>query len=92
MKIMLASKIEGMITGKNLHYSGSITIGRDLMADTNLIPFEQVHVLNKSNGERFITYTLEGKGREIILNGAAARLGEVGDEVIILSYEICWGG
>lgn len=86
MKIMLSSKIRGKVTGVNLTYDGSITIGKELMG--KILPFEQVHVMNVNTGARFITYAIRGEGKEICLNGAAARLGMVGDDVIILTYEI----
>lgn len=88
MKIILSGKIKGIVTGTDLFYGGSITIGEDLLKSTSIVPAEQVHVLNVNNGERFITYVMVGGGKEICLNGAAARLGQVGDELIILSYEI----
>ena len=86
---MLKSKIHrATLTGSNLNYEGSITIDEDLMEKADLLPGEQVHVLNINNGARFITYVIAG-GRgsgDILLNGAAARLGQIGDKVIILSY------
>ena len=87
-KIMLSNKIRGWVSDTNISYEGSITIGKDLLALTSIILYEQVHVLNINTGDRFITYVLEGKSKDICLNGAAARLGQIGDEVIILAYEI----
>lgn len=86
---MLKSKIHrARLTEVNLDYEGSITIDRALMQAADLLPGEQVHVLNINNGERLITYVIEGPENSgvIGLNGAAARLGAVGDPVIILSY------
>ena len=86
---ILKSKIHRVkITQAELHYVGSISIDEDLMDAANLIENEQVHILNKNNGERFITYVLKGKrGSGVIcLNGPAALLVNVGDVIIILSY------
>jgi aspartate 1-decarboxylase len=76
------------VTQAELDYIGSITIDEDLMDAANFIENEQVHVLNKNNGERFITYVLKGKrGSGIIcLNGPAALLVSLGDVVIVASY------
>jgi aspartate 1-decarboxylase len=89
MRTMLKSKIHrARVTDANIHYEGSITIDRKLMAAADILPYEQVHVLNVDNGARFTTYAIEGKGGsgEICLNGAAARLAVKGDIVIILTY------
>jgi aspartate 1-decarboxylase len=89
MRTMLKSKIHrARVTDANINYEGSITIDRKLMAAADIIPYEQVHVLNVNNGARFTTYAIEGKegGGEICLNGAAARLAVIGDIVIILTY------
>ena len=87
MRIMLKSKIHrARITQCNVDYEGSITIDQKLMEEADIIPFEQVQVLNVNNGARFTTYAIEGKAGEICLNGAAARLAVKGDIVIILSY------
>jgi aspartate 1-decarboxylase len=89
MRTMLKSKIHrARVTDANIHYEGSITIDRKLMAAADILPYEQVHVLNVDNGARFTTYAIEGKegSGEICLNGAAARLAVKGDIVIILTY------
>ena len=89
MRIMLKSKIHGaIVTATNLDYDGSITIDRDLMKQVDILPYEKVEVMNVNNGARFETYAIEGGNSEIVLNGACARLGNVGDKVIILTYEI----
>lgn len=78
----------GRITEAQLHYEGSITIDSDLLKAANIVPGEKVEVLNVNNGNRFETYAITapaGSG-EICLNGPAARLGLVGDQVIILTY------
>jgi aspartate 1-decarboxylase len=86
---MLRSKIHrATLTGTDLEYEGSITIDRDLLDAADMLPGEQVHVLNLSTGARLITYIIEapaGSGT-ILLNGPAARLGVAGDRVIVLAY------
>src|SRR4051812_8737007 len=76
------------VTQAELDYIGSITIDEDLMDAANLLENEQVHVLNKNNGERFITYVLKGeRGSGVIcLNGPAALKVKLGDVVIVISY------
>ncbi len=90
MKIeLLKSKIHrAIITGSDIHYEGSITIDETLMKAVDLAEYEKVHILDVTNGARFITYVITGKKDtgEIILNGAAARLVHVGDLLIILSF------
>jgi aspartate 1-decarboxylase len=86
---MCKSKIHrATVTGADLHYVGSITIDPDLMEAANLLPYEQVHVVDVDNGARLETYVIEGTrgSGEICLNGAAARLVQRGDKVIIISY------
>ncbi len=88
-RIMLRSKIHlAAITQTELHYQGSITVDVDLLDAADILVGEQVQVLNLNNGERFLTYTIAGErgSGTIMLNGPAARLGTVGDTVIILSY------
>ena len=87
MRTMMKSKIHrAHITETNLNYEGSISIDDKLMKSADILPYEQVHVLNVNNGSRFETYAIAGKEGEVRLNGAAARLGEKGDVVIILTY------
>ena len=89
MRIMLKSKIHrARVTDANIDYEGSITIDKRLMAEADILPYEQVQVLNINNGARFSTYAIEGQegSGEICLNGAAARLAVKGDLVIILTY------
>jgi aspartate 1-decarboxylase len=88
-RIMMRSKIHrATVTDVNADYEGSITIDADLMHAANLLPFEQVHVLDVDNGARLITYVIEGEaGSGIVqVNGAAARLVERGDTVIVVAY------
>lgn len=84
---LLKSKIHlATVTGKNLFYEGSLTLDKEIIEKANLKPLEAVWIYNLNNGNRFETYVIEGKKGEVILNGAAARLGEVGDKIIIVSY------
>jgi aspartate 1-decarboxylase len=78
------------VTEANLNYEGSVTIDADLMDAADILPHEQVQVLNVNNGERFDTYAIRGpRGSGVIcLNGPAARLAHVGDRVVILTYAI----
>jgi aspartate 1-decarboxylase len=88
-RIMKKSKIHtATITGLELYYEGSITIDTNLLEMADMLPGEQVQVVNLNNGERFITYTISGeRGSGVIeLNGPAARLAAIGDKVIIISY------
>ncbi|MDR2116378.1 MAG: aspartate 1-decarboxylase [Planctomycetaceae bacterium] len=88
-RIMLKSKIHrATLTGTDIDYEGSITIDPILLEAADILPNEQVHVLNLNNGSRIITYAIEGKrgSGTILLNGPAARAGIVGDVVVILTY------
>lgn len=90
MRTLLRGKVHrATVTQANLDYEGSITMDRDLMDAAGIEQFEQVHVLDINNGARLTTYAIEGqRGSGVIcLNGAAARLVDVGDLVIILAYE-----
>jgi aspartate 1-decarboxylase len=88
-RVMMKSKIHrATVTDANLNYVGSITIDRDLMDAADLMTWEQVHVVNVNNGARFETYVIEGErgSGEMCLNGAAARLVQPGDKIIVISY------
>ncbi|MFY9139459.1 MAG: aspartate 1-decarboxylase [Thermacetogeniaceae bacterium] len=88
-RCMLKSKIHrAVLTDANLNYVGSITIDRDLLEAADILPYEKVQVVNNNNGARFETYVIEGEpgSGQVCLNGAAARLGQPGDILIILSY------
>ncbi|MCJ7520800.1 MAG: aspartate 1-decarboxylase [Dehalococcoidia bacterium] len=90
MRTMLKSKIHrATVTEANIQYEGSITLDKDLMEAADILPFEQVHVLDIDNGSRLETYVIEGeRGSGVIcINGAAARLVSAGDKVIIISYQ-----
>ncbi len=87
---MLKSKIHrATVTDANVNYEGSITIDPVLMEAADILPYEQVDVVNINNGARLTTYAIEGARGvgELAINGAAARLVHVGDTVIILSYQ-----
>jgi aspartate 1-decarboxylase len=88
-RIFFKSKIHrACITDANLSYEGSLTIDQELMEAADIRPYEKVDVVNINTGDRFTTYAIKG-GRgtgEICLNGGAARLGQVGDLVIIITY------
>lgn len=89
MRTMLKSKIHrARITGVHLDYEGSIAIDRELLAEADILPHEQVHILNLNNGQRFTTYAIEGEKGQVDLRGAAARLAQKGDIVIILTYDL----
>jgi len=86
---MLKSKIHrATVTDADVNYEGSITIDPALMKTADILPFEQVDVVNVNNGARLTTYAIGGtRGTgELAINGAAARLVNIGDTVIILSY------
>jgi len=88
-RVMLKSKIHrATITDCDLHYVGSITIDPELMGAADILEHEQVQVLDIDNGARFVTYAIAGeKGSGVIqINGAAARLVQRGDTIIVLSY------
>ena len=88
-RTMCKSKIHrATITGADLNYVGSLTVDRDLLDAADMLAYEQVHVVNVNNGARLVTYIIEGErgSGTMQLNGAAARLGAVGDIVIVLAY------
>ena len=88
-RTMMKSKIHrATVTGANLDYVGSITLDRELMARADIREFEQVAVLDVDNGARFETYAMEGGPGDVILNGAAARLVQPGDRVIVITYGV----
>ena len=90
-RTMMKSKIHrATVTDANLNYVGSITIDRALMEAADLLPYEQVHVLDVDNGARFETYVIEGRegSGDMCVNGAAARLVQPGNKVIVISYGV----
>jgi aspartate 1-decarboxylase len=89
LRTFLKSKIHGaVLTGKKLHYDGSIEIDMDLLDKAGIAPYERVQVLNFNNGKRITTYTLPGErgSKTFSLAGPSARMGEVGDRIIIIAY------
>lgn len=89
LRTMLKSKIHrATLTGTELNYEGSITVDRALLDAAGILPGEQVHVLNVNNGARLVTYAIQARrgSGTVLLNGPAARLGTVGDLVVILTY------
>ena len=88
---LLKSKVHrAQVTASSLHYEGSLTIAIDLMEKVGLFPYERVLCSNLANGERFETYVIAGArgSAAIVLNGATAHLGEVGDRLTIMSYTL----
>ena len=86
---MCKSKIHrATITQAELYYEGSLTLDKSLMDAANMLPYEKIQVVNINNGKRFDTYLIPGEENSgvVCLNGAAARLGIPGDEIIIISY------
>ncbi|MBI3322218.1 MAG: aspartate 1-decarboxylase [Candidatus Omnitrophica bacterium] len=89
LRSMMKSKIHrATVTEANLRYQGSITIDADLLKAADLIPGEQVQVVNVNNGSRIETYVVEGAAGSgtVCMNGAAARWAQPGDTVILISY------
>ncbi|MCL2615793.1 MAG: aspartate 1-decarboxylase [Dehalococcoidia bacterium] len=87
MRSMLYAKIHrARVTGTMLDYEGSVAIGPELLKKADILPYEEVHILNVNNGARFTTYAIRGQKGQVDLRGAAARLAAPGDVVIILSY------
>ncbi|TKJ29796.1 aspartate 1-decarboxylase [bacterium (candidate division B38) B3_B38] len=88
-RVFLKGKIhQATVTESNLHYEGSLTVDRELMEAAGMLPYEKVEVYNITNGNRFSTYLIEGeRGSGVIaVNGAAARLAQPGDLIIVTSY------
>jgi aspartate 1-decarboxylase len=88
-RVMCKSKIHrATVTQADLNYVGSITIDKHLLNESGILPYEQVHVVNVTNGNRFVTYAIEGPEHSgvICVNGAAARLVAPDDLVIIIAY------
>jgi aspartate 1-decarboxylase len=84
---MMKSKIHrATVTGADLHYVGSISLDPELMELADIREWEQVAVLDIDNGARFETYAIVGEANEVCLNGAAARLVQPGDRVIVITY------
>ncbi len=90
-RIMLKSKLHrARVTATEIDYEGSIKVDENLMDAVGILAFEQVHIYNINSGGRFITYTIPGeRGSGVIsVNGAAARLVQINDRIIIAAYGI----
>lgn len=86
-RTMLRAKIHrATVTDANVDYVGSISLDPDLMRASDIREFEQVHVVDITNGARLVTYAIVGKPGEVCLNGAAAHLIDIGDLVIVIAY------
>jgi aspartate 1-decarboxylase len=87
VRSFVAAKIHGIIvTDKSVVYQGSVTIDAALLAEADIHPYERVDVVNLSNGARWTTYALPGGEGAFTLNGGGARLGEVGDRCVVMTY------
>ena len=90
-RIMLKSKLHrGRVTATEIDYEGSIAIDEDLLEKAGILPLEQVHIYNINTGNRFVTYaiTAERGSRIFSINGAAARLAQINDRIIVAAYGI----
>ncbi len=90
MRTMMTGKVHrATVTEANLHYEGSITLDPNLMEAAGFLPYEQVNVLDVTNGSRLATYAIRGTrgSGEVCINGAAAHLVGKGDTVIVLAYQ-----
>lgn len=86
---LLKAKIHrARITEANLHYEGSITIDKNILEASGIMGHEQVHIVDIDNGQRFVTYVIEGTpgSGAMCINGAAARLVSPGDKIIVIAY------
>ena len=86
---MLKAKLHrAVVTQTDMHYEGSISIDMDLLDEAGILPHEQVDVLNINTGTRFTTYAIEAErgSKTFGINGAAARLAEPGDRIIVVAY------
>jgi aspartate 1-decarboxylase len=88
LTLMKAKLHRATVTQADLDYEGSIAIDRDLLEASGILPHEQVDVLNITNGQRFTTYAIEApRGSRVVgVNGAAARLVQKNDKVIVVAY------
>ena len=89
LRTICQSKLHGAtVTEANIHYTGSLTVDAQLMKAADLAPYEQVHVVDLTNGARLVTYCIEGEPGSGVMcvNGAAARLVSAGDKIIVLAY------
>jgi aspartate 1-decarboxylase len=92
LRTMFTGKLhQATVTGCHLDYTGSITIDENLLATAGILPHQRVQVVNINTGARFETYTIVGAAgdRAVELNGAAARLAQPGDRIIVIAYALC---
>jgi aspartate 1-decarboxylase len=93
-RLMFKSKIHrATVTGTNVDYEGSLTIDADLLKAADILPYEQIHVWDVSNGARLVTYALPGPrgSGQVCVNGAGAHLVKTGDLVIVATYTVMTG-
>ena len=93
-RLMFKSKIHrATVTAANLNYEGSLTVDADLLEAADILPYEQIHVWDVSNGARLVTYALPGTrgSGEVCVNGAGAHLIKPGDLVIVATYTLMTG-
>ncbi len=86
---ILKAKLQNLtITDKSVHYEGSIGLDKKFLEVSGILPYEEVLVVNLNNGQRFETYAIEEEYNSglVVLRGAAARLGEIGDKIIIMAF------
>jgi aspartate 1-decarboxylase len=88
MKTYVGGKIHGIrVTDKSIEYHGSVSIAAELLEAAQIEQYEQVTIINLNNGQRWTTYAIPAERREFTLNGGGARLGEIGDVCVILTYK-----
>ena len=86
-RVLMKSKIHrATVTRADLHYEGSCGLDPELMRLADIVPGEQLHIVNVTNGSRAVTYAIEGEPGGVALNGAMAHIGEPGDLVILITY------
>lgn len=87
MKTFISAKLHNLrVTGKAVEYTGSVTVCRELLRAAGITPYEQAHIVNLTNGRRWITYVIPGEPGVFELNGGGARLGEKGDLCVVMTY------
>jgi aspartate 1-decarboxylase len=88
LTLMKAKIHRATVTEADLEYEGSITVDKSLLEESGILPYEQVHDYDINNGNRFVTYAIEAPAQSgvICVNGAAARLVQRGDRLIIVTY------
>ena len=89
ISLLRAKLHQARVTHADINYVGSITIGTNLLAQVGMVPFERVLVADIENGERFETYIIPGESDRVIqVNGAAARLVNIGDRLIVMAFAL----